>query len=134
MFLFSSGNYPEVELLHRMAVQPVHSEGDQPWDFFGKNDEKAETPILWTPHAKSWLIGKDPDAGRDLGQEEKGTTEDEMAGCITNLMDMSLSELQELVMDREAWSAAIHEVVKSRTRLSDWTETELNTYVSMLLS
>ena len=60
--------------------QPVHSEGDQPWDFFGKNDAKAETAVLWPPHAKSWLTGKDPDAGRDWGQEEKGTTEDEMAG------------------------------------------------------
>ena len=60
-------------------VQPVRSEGDQPWDFFGRNDAKAETPVLWTPHAKSWLIGKDSDAGRDWGQEEKGTTEDEMA-------------------------------------------------------
>ena len=62
-------------------IQPVHSEGDQPWDFFGRNDAKAETPVLWPTHAKSWLIGKDPDAGRDWGQEEKGTTEDEMAGC-----------------------------------------------------
>ena len=61
-------------------IQPVHSEGDQPWDFYGRNDAKAETPILWPPHAKSWLIGKDSDAGRDWGQEEKGTTEDEMAG------------------------------------------------------
>ena len=61
-------------------IQPVHSEGDQPWDFLGRNDAKAETPILWPPHAKSWLTGKDPDAERDLGQEEKGTTEDEMAG------------------------------------------------------
>ena len=61
-------------------IQPVHSEGDQPWDFFGRNDTKAETPILWPPHAKSWLNGKDSDAGRDWGQEEKGTTEDEMAG------------------------------------------------------
>ena len=59
--------------------QPVHSEGDQPWDFFGRNDAKAETPVLWPPHVKSWLIGKDSDAGRDWGQEEKGTTEDEMA-------------------------------------------------------
>ena len=59
-------------------IQPVHSEGDQPWDFFGGNDAKAETPVLWPPHAKSWLIGKDSDAGRDWGQEEKGTTEDEM--------------------------------------------------------
>ena len=61
-------------------IQPVHSEGDQPWDFFGRNDAKAETPVLWPPHVKSWLIGKDPDTGRDWGQKEKGTTEDEMAG------------------------------------------------------
>ena len=61
-------------------IQPVHSKGDQPWVFFGRNDVEAETPILWPPHAKSWLIGKDSDAGRDWGQEEKGTTEDEMAG------------------------------------------------------
>ena len=61
-------------------IQPVHSEGDQPWDFFGRNDAKAETPVLWPPHMKSGLIGKDSDAGRDWGQEEKGTTEDEMAG------------------------------------------------------
>ena len=61
-------------------IQPVHSEVDNPWDFFGRNDAKAETPVLWPPHAKSWLIGKDSDAGRDWGQEEKGTPEDEMAG------------------------------------------------------
>ena len=61
------------------VIQPVHSEGDQPWDFFGRNDAKAETPVLWPPHVKSWLIGKDSDAGRDWGQEEKGTTQDEMA-------------------------------------------------------
>ena len=61
-------------------IQPVHSEGDQPWDFFGGNDAEAETPVLWPPHAKSWLIGKDSAAGRDWGQEEKGTTEDKMGG------------------------------------------------------
>ena len=61
-------------------IQPVHSKGDQSWVFFGKSDAKAETPVLWPPHVKSWLIGKDSDAGRDWGQEEKGTTEDEMAG------------------------------------------------------
>ena len=61
-------------------VQPVHPEGDRSWDFFGRNDAKAETPVLWPPHVKSWLIGKDSDAGRDWGQEEKGTTADEMAG------------------------------------------------------
>ena len=60
-------------------IQPVHSEGDQPWDFLGRNDAKAKTPVLWPPHAKSWLIGKDFDAGRDWGQEKKGMTEDEMA-------------------------------------------------------
>ena len=61
-------------------IQPVHSKGDQPWVFFGRTDAKAQTPILWPPRAKSWLIGKDSDAGREWGQEEKGTTEDEMAG------------------------------------------------------
>ena len=60
-------------------IQTVHSEGDQPWDFFGRNDAKAETPVLWPPQAKSWLTVRDSDAGRDWGQEEKGTTEDEMA-------------------------------------------------------
>ena len=60
--------------------KPVHPKGDQSWVFIGRTDAKAETPVLWPPHAKSWLIGKDPDAGRDWGQEEKGMTEDEMAG------------------------------------------------------
>ena len=63
-----------------MQVQPVHPKGDQSWVFFGRTDAKAETPILWPPHVKSWLIGKDPDSMGDWGQEEKGTTEDEMAG------------------------------------------------------
>ena len=61
-------------------IQPVHPKGDQSWMYIGRTDAEAESPILWPPHAKSWLIGKDPDAGRDWGQEEKGTTEDEMAG------------------------------------------------------
>ena len=65
-------------------IQPAHSKGDQPWDFFGRNDAKAETPVLWPPHAKSWLIGKDLDAGRDWRQE-KGMTEDEMAGWHNQL-------------------------------------------------
>ena len=61
-------------------IQPVHPKGDQSWVFIGRTDAEAETPIVWSPHAKSLLIGKDPDAGRDWAQEEKGMTEDEMAG------------------------------------------------------
>ena len=90
--LFSTWSYPEkvrykkkqkpqdhLSKFSLRVLQPVHSKEDQPWVFFGRNDAKAETPILWPPHVKSWLIGKDSDAGRDWGQEEKGTTEDEMA-------------------------------------------------------
>ena len=109
-------------------IQPVHPKGDQFWVFIGGTDAEAETPVLWPPDMKSWLIVKDPDAGRDWGQEEKGTTEDEMAGWHHWLDGCELSELWELVMDRETWCAAIHGVAKSRTRLSDWTEvTNLDT-------
>ena len=103
-------------------IKPVYPKGNQSGIFIGRTDAKAETPVLWPPHEKSWLIGKDPDAGRDWGQEEKGTTEDEMAGWHTDLMQMSLGELQELVMDREAWRATIHGVTESQTQLSYWTE------------
>ena len=77
------------------------------WVFIERTDVEAETPILWPPDRKSWLTGKDSDAGRDWGQEEKGTTEDEMAGWHHWLNGVSLSELWELVMDREAWRAAV---------------------------
>ena len=113
-------------------IQPVHPKGDQSWVFIGRTDFEAETPILWPPHAKSWLIGKDSDAGRDWTQEEKGTTEDEMANGITGLMHMSLGELQELVMDREAWHAAVHGFTKSRTWLSNWTELNWTEYNKIL--
>ena len=72
-------------------IQPVHPKGNQSWTFIGRTDAEAETPILWPPDAKNWLIWKHPDAGKDWRQE-KGTTEDELVGCITDLMDMSLSK------------------------------------------
>ena len=103
-------------------IQPVHPKGDQSWVFIWRTDAEAETPILWPPDAKSWLVGKDPDAGKDWGREEKGMTEDEMVGWHRWLNGRGLGGLRELVMDREAWHAAVHGIAKSRTWLSDWTE------------
>ena len=98
-------------------IQPVHPKGDQSWVFIGRTDAEAETPIFGPPAAKSQLIGKDSDAGRDCGQEEKGTTEDEMAGWhhITDSTDVSLSELWD---GQGGLACAIHGVANSQTRLN----------------
>ena len=114
-------------------TQPVHSEGDQSWVFLGRTDAKPETPILWPPHAKSWLIGKDPDAGRDWGQEEKGMTEDEMAGWHHRL-DGGESEWILGVGDGQGGLAYCSSwVAKSQTRLSDWTELDWMGLDAMIL-
>ena len=103
-------------------IQPVHSKGDQPWDFFGGNDAEAETPILWPPHAKSWLIGKDSDAGRDWGQEERGWQRMRWLDGITDSMDVDFEWTPGVGDGQGGLRAAIHGVTKSRTWLSDWTE------------
>ena len=109
--------------LDSKEIQPVNPKGNQPWIFTGRTDAEAEVPILWSPDAKSRLIRKDSDVGKDWGQEEKGMTEDEMLGGITDTMDMSLSKLLEMVKYREAWCVAVHGIAKSWTWLSDWTAT-----------
>ena len=106
--------------LDSKEIKPVNPEGNQPWIFIWRTEAEAETPILWPPDAKSWLIRKDPDAGKDWRQEKR--TEDELVGWHHRLNGHEFEQVLGLVKHREAWCAAVHGVTKSRTRLSNWTE------------
>ena len=106
-------------------IQPVHPKGNQSWIFIGRTDVEADAPILWPPDAKNWLIWKDPDPRKDWSGEEKGSTEDDIVRWHPWLNGHSLSKLQEMVMDREAWHAAVHGVTKLDMRerlnwLTNW--------------
>ena len=105
-------------------IQPVHPKGDQSWLFIGRTDAKAETPILWPPDAKNWLIEKTLMPGKIEGGRRRGWQRMRRLGGITDSMDMNLNKFRELVMDREAWRAGIHGISRSRRWLSNWTLTE----------
>ena len=100
----------------------VHPKGDQSWVFIGRTDVEAETPILWSPYVKSWLIWKDPILGKIEGRRRRRRPRMKWLDGFIDSMGMNLGRLQELVMDREAWRALVHGVTKSQTRLRDWTE------------
>ena len=103
-------------------IEPVHPKGNQSWVFTGRTNVEAEIPMLWPPDTKSWHPGKDPDAGKDWGQEEKETTEEERVGWHHRLNIHEFGGTPGVGNGQEAWHAAVHEVAKSWTTLSDWTE------------
>ena len=101
--------------LNSKEIKPVHRKGNQPWIFIGRTNAEAETPILWPLDARSWLIRKDPDAWKDWRWEEKRVKEDEMVGWHHWLNGHEFEQLWEMVKDREAWHAAVHDVAESDT-------------------
>ena len=103
-------------------IQPVHPKGNQSWIFIGRTDVETETPILWPPDVKRWLLWKDPELGRIEGRRRTGGQRMKLLVGITESINISLSKLWKLVMNREAWPAEVHGIAKSRTQLSDWTE------------
>ena len=109
--------------LDTKEIKAVNHKGNQPRIVIGKTDAEAEVPILWPSDAKTRLIRKDPDAGKDWRQKEKGMTENKMVGWHHQLNGQELNKLQEIVEDRAAWGAAVHGVAKSQTRLINWTAT-----------
>ena len=114
-------------------IQLVHPKGNQSWVFIGRTDAEAETPMFWPPDVKNWLIWKDPDAWKDWGRSRSGWQRVRWLDGITDSMDMSFSKVQDLVLYREAWSAAIHGVTKSQTLLiwTDWTEVTMWCYLEI---
>ena len=112
-------------------IKSVNPKGNQPWTFTGRADAEVKAPIHWPPNVKRWLIGQDPDAGKDWGKEEKGATEDDMVGWHLWLNGHEFEKLQEIVEDKEARCAAVYGGRKSWTWLSNWTITNTNTASSM---